>query len=121
MEKGVSKTIGLSKLDGISFTEQNVQLSFEVENLLKKIVELPLQAINVPNGYKIKFYPPKVAVITTVAFADYDKLNPSFFLANVDASQTTKNKLEVSIYQKPTFAEIVKIKPSRVEFLLIKQ
>lgn len=122
LEKGVSKTIGLSKLDGISFAEQNVQLSFEVEKFTEKIVELPLQAINVPKGYKIKFYPPKVALITTVAFADYDKLNPSFFLANVDASQmAAKNKLEVSINQKPTFAEIVKIKPSRVEFLMIKQ
>ncbi len=122
LERGVSTTIGLSKLDGISFAKQNVQLSFEVEKFTEKIVELPLQAINVPKGYKIKFYPPKVAIITTVAFADYDKLNTSFFLANIDASQIAgKSKLEVSINQKPTFAEIVKIKPSRVEFLLIKQ
>ena len=122
LEKGVSKTIGLSKIDGISFAEQNVQLSFEVEKFTEKIVELTLQAINVPKGYKIKFYPPKVSLVTTVAFADYDKLNSSFFLANVDASQMAgKSKLKVSINQKPTFAELVKIKPSRVEFLLLPQ
>jgi hypothetical protein len=122
LDKAITTAIGLNKLDDVSFAEQNLQIYFEVEKFTEKVVEVPLQAINVPKGYKIKFYPPKVSLVTTVAFEDYDKLNTSFFVANVNASQTSgKNKLEVYVNQKPTFAELVKIKPSRVEFLLIKQ
>ena len=122
LEQAISTTVKLSKLDGISFDKEELDISFEAEKFTEKIIELPLQAINVPKGYKIKFYPPKVAVVTTVAFADYDKLNASLFLANVDANQTVgRNKLEVVINQRPLFAKLVKIKPSRVEFLLIKQ
>jgi hypothetical protein len=32
-----------------------------------------------------------------------------------------KNKLEVLLRKQPPFANVVKIKPSRVEFLLIKR
>ena len=122
LEEGMSQEIALSKIDGISFFERQVKISFELEKFTEKIVELSIKAINVPEGYKIKFYPPKVSLIITVSFSDYDKLNSSLFVANVDASQLVgKSKLAVAINKQPSFANLVKIKPSRVEFLLIKQ
>ena len=54
--------------------------------------------------------------------SDYDKLNATLFVAQVDASDLEqKKKLEVTLSKDATFADIVKIKPSRVEFLLIRQ
>jgi len=121
VEKAIKQDVDLSDINGISFSEKKVQISFEVEKFTEKIIALTLNPINVAKGYKIKFYPPKVEIITTVAFADYDKLYPSFFIAEVDASHLEgKNKLEVLLSKQPPFAEIVKIKPNRVEFLLIK-
>jgi hypothetical protein len=122
VEKGIKQDIDLSDINGISFSEKKVQISFEVEKFTEKIIALTLNPINVPKGYKIKFYPPKVEVVTTVAFADYDKLGPSFFVAEVDVNNLEeKNKLEVLLRKQPPFANVVKIKPSRVEFLLIKR
>mgnify|MGYP001293978977 CR=1 FL=1 len=122
VEKAIKQNIDLSEIDGISFSEKKVQISIEVEKFTEKIIVLPLNAINVPEGYKIKFYPPKVEIVTTVAFTDYDKLNATLFVAQVDASDLEqKKKLEVTLGKYATFANIVKIKPSRVEFLLIRQ
>ncbi|MEE2700078.1 MAG: hypothetical protein VYD71_01785 [Bacteroidota bacterium] len=122
LQKGVNEEIGLNKIDFISYSHQKVQLSFEVEKYTEKIVEVPIKAIKLPKDCKIKFYPPRVVLITTVAFADYDKLNASLFVAEVNASQLEgKSKLTVNLTRKPSFADVLKIKPSRVEFLLIKQ
>ena len=122
VEKAIKQNIDLSEVDGISFSEKKVQISIEVEKFTEKIITLPLSPINVPKGYIIKFYPPKVEIVTTVAFTDYDKLNATLFVAQVDASDLEqKKKLEVTLGKYATFANIVKIKPSRVEFLLIRQ
>ena len=122
LEKGIKQNIDLSEIDEISFSKKKVEIQFEVEKFTEKIIELSLIAVNVPKEYKIKFYPPKVEIVTTVAFEDYDKLNSTLFIAKVDASQLEgKNKLDISLSKQPTFANIVKIKPSRVEFLLIRE
>jgi len=122
VEKAIKQDIDLSDIDGISFSKKQVQISFDVEKFTEKIITLTLSAKNVPKGYKIKFYPPKVEIVTTVSFADYNKLDPSFFVAEANANNLEgKNKLEVKLSKKPNFANVVKIKPSRVEFLLIRQ
>ena len=122
VKKTIKQDIDLSEIDGISFSEKKVQISFEVEKFTEKVISLTLIPINVPKGYKIKFYPPKVEIVTTVAFPNYDKLNATLFVAQVDASDLEqKKKLEVTLSKDATFADIVKIKPSRVEFLLIRQ
>ncbi len=122
VEKAIKQDIDLSDIDGISFSKKQVQISFDVEKFTEKIITLTLSATNVPKGYKIKFYPPKVEIVTTVSFADYNKLDPSFFVAEANANNLEgKNKLEVKLSKKPNFANVVKIKPSRVEFLLIRQ
>ena len=122
IEEDVKQKVSLEDLDGLNFSKDQIEVSFVVEKFTEKALELPVNPINVPPGYKIKFYPPKVEVITTVSFADYDKITPSMFFAEVDASELNeKKKLEVNLSSKPSFVDVVKVNPRRVEFLLIKQ
>ena len=122
VEKSTKQEVELSEIEGISFTNKKVKISFEVEKFTEKIIEIPLSSKNVPEGYKIKFYPSKVEIVTTVAFAYYDKLISSLFLAEVDASDLNGEKrLDVVLSKHPSFANILKVKPSRVEFLLIRE
>ena len=122
IEKAIKQDFKLNEMEEISFSEKKVQIQFEVEKFTEKIIVLPLNAINVPKGYKIKFYPAKVEIVITVAFDDYNKLNATLFVAQVDVSDLKqKKKLDVILSKQPPFADIVKIKPSRVEFLLIRE
>ena len=122
IEKAIKQDLKLNEMEGISFSEKKVQIQFEVEKFTEKIIELPLNVINVPKGYKIKCYPAKIDIAITVAFNDYSKLNSNLFVAQVDASNVKqKKRLDVILSKQPSFADIVKIKPSRVEFLLIKE
>ena len=122
IEKAIKQDLKLNEMEGISFSEKKVQIQFEVEKFTEKIIELPLNVINVPKGYKIKCYPAKIDIAITVAFNDYSKLNSNLFVAQVDASNVKqKKRLDVILSKQPPFTDIVKIKPSRVEFLLIKE
>jgi len=122
IEEDVKQKVSLEDLDGLNFSKDQIEVSFVVEKFTEKALELPVNPINVPPGYKIKFYPPKVEVITTVSFADYDKITPSMFFVEVDASELNeRKKLEVNLSSKPSFVDVIRIKPRRIEFLLIKQ
>ena len=122
IEKAIKQDFKLNEMEEISFSETKVQIQFEVEKFTEKIIVLPINAINVPKGYKIKFYPAKVEIAITVAFDDYNKLNANLFVAQVDVSDLKqKKKLDVILSKQPPFTDIVKIKPSRVEFLLIRE
>ena len=122
IEEDVKQKVSLKDLDGLNFSKDQIEVSFVVEKFTEKVLELPINPINVPPGYKIKFYPPKVEVITTVSFADYDKIIPSMFFVKVDASELNeRKKLEVNLSSKPSFVDVIRIKPRRIEFLLIKQ
>ena len=122
MQVKVKQDFKLNEMEEISFSETKVQIQFEVEKFTEKIIVLPLNAINVPKGYKIKFYPAKVEIAITVAFDDYNKLNANLFVAQVNVSDLKqKKKLDVILSKQPPFTDIVKIKPSRVEFLFIRE
>lgn len=122
LEKDIKQNINLRRIDGISFSKEKVEIKFEVEKYTEKIIELSLKAVNVPKGYKIKFYPPKIEIVATVAFDNFDKLNSSLFGADVDASDLEgKKSIVVKLSSTPSFVDIIRIRPSRVEFLLIKQ
>ncbi len=121
VEDSVKQMVKLQPQEDISFTEKKVEISFKVEKFTEKIIELLIKPINVPQGYKIKCYPQKVKIVTTVAFADYEKLNASLFIAEVDGSDMeNRKKLEVVLRKQAPFTNILRIKPASVEFLLIR-
>ncbi len=71
---------------------------------------------------EVKFFPSQVEVVFLVTLPDYDKVNAGMFTAEVSEINEDKagNTLEVSMSHTPNFVKVVKIKPEKVEYIILK-
>lgn len=115
-------TILLMGNDGLSYEQPNVKVQIETEKFTEKIIEIPVMVKNMPKGFRMKIFPPKIEIVTRVAMSEYPKINSDQFVAEVDAkSLENKDKLDVKLSKHPLSAQVVLIKPKSVEFLLIRK
>lgn len=106
----------------VGLSSDEVLLEINVDKFTEKIVEVPLEAINVPANFQLRTFPDKVTLKLQVPMSEFEKLNPSLFKVVVDYkdSQSNKNKLKVSVIKAPANIKITKISPEKVEYLLRK-
>lgn len=68
-------------------------------------------------------FPDKVTLTCRVAMREYDRLDPSLFAVSIDykeASESGSKLAEVKVLRQPVFAKVIRIEPSKVEFLILK-
>ncbi len=100
-----------------------IKVFIPVEKYTEASITLPLNKINISEDYDIKIFPDKVNITYLIALKDYKKVSPDMFIASVNCSKIDKlnNKnLKVEISDYPDFVRITKIKPDKVEYIILK-
>ena len=75
------------------------------------------------NNITLRTFPDKLSLTYIVALKDYKKVEPAMFVAAVNYNTTVDRKttkLKVQITQKPKFTKITKLKPEKVEFIILQ-
>lgn len=106
----------------LTFHPDNVNFSIPVEKFTEAEVEVPVRIIN-SSGLQAKTFPDKVRVYYNVALKDYAKVEPGMIQAVVDLSEINlgkEDRLKVVLENFPSYIRINKIKPEKVEFIIIK-
>ena len=82
-----------------------------------------MEVKNLKKGYAIKLFPEVVQVTLRAPKDKYSMLQTDFLKLKVDASLISSEKriLEVEVENLPSFIQLQRMYPSRVEFLLIKE
>jgi len=113
----------LQKIEGISFQTDKVFVTIDVEQFTEKRLSAVIHADHVPKGYAIKFLPATVDVTLTASIDNYKLLTQDFVRLFVDCSTILDSKytyLDVQM-KDIQFAQMKRIYPSRVEYILIKE
>lgn len=118
-KKGVVELESIN-LSEISFSNSKVDWSLEVEQFTEGRIKLKIDAKNIPKGYSVKLFPDEVRLEYIVSLNNFEFINASDFsvFAEVDLDL---NRLNVKLGRKNNFVENVRIVPSKVEYLLIKE
>ena len=118
-KKGVIELESIN-LSEISFSNSKVDWSLEVEQFTEGRIKLKIDAKNIPKGYSVKLFPDEVRLEYIVSLNNFEFINASDFsvFAEVDLDL---NRLNVKLGRKNNFVENVRIVPSKVEYLLIKE
>jgi YbbR domain-containing protein len=106
----------------LSFTPEEVHFTIPVEKFTETEIDIPVKVINT-NGLNIRLFPDKVKVIYTVALKDFDKIESAMILAYVDLSRVNiaeDDKIKVDLESYPSYINIHRIEPEKVEFIIIK-
>ncbi len=106
----------------VEFSQNSVKVKINVTKFTETQVELPVEVENLPNGLNLKTFPDKISVKYQVAYDDYGKINSSDFKITVDYSKIEQgsNKLKVQIVKFPTNVRSVKLGNERVEYIIRK-
>lgn len=100
-----------------------VVVTFPVKPYTEGEMTLRIRAVNVPVGYKVRFFPSKVKVRYRVSVDDYPRLSESDFSITADMAHTDPSSRIV--YPKAVsfapFVGQVTIVPERVEYLYRKE
>ena len=99
-----------------------IDVIIKIEPFVEQLTEYKVQVKNLKKGYTIKLFPETVQVTIRAPKDKYSMLQTDFLTLKVDASlisQETSN-LDVEVENLPSFIQLQRIYPSRLEFLLIK-
>jgi YbbR domain-containing protein len=123
----VSESITYNVQLGIPTTVQckisAVEVIIEVEPFVEQLLKCKVEVKNLKKGYVLKLFP-KVVQVTIQAPKDkYSMLQTDFLKLQVDASLISEESrtLAVEVENLPSFIQLQRVYPSRVEFLLIKE
>ncbi|MDC0249262.1 hypothetical protein OAK24_00100 [Flavobacteriales bacterium] len=101
---------------------ESVEVVIEVEHFVEQIIKCKVEITNIKKGYSMRLFPELVQVTLRAPKDKYSMLKTDFLRLKVDASLISEDNrtLEVEVENLPSFIQLQRVYPSRVEFLLIK-
>lgn len=122
IEKNTTVKVPLAQLPGSRTIPSTVDVTFNVEPLVKKESEVPVVADVIPAGRDILFFPSKVKVSYYVPMSRYsDAETPIKAEASFnEAVITSSNKVGVKIVGKAPYMSNVELLTDSVEYTLVR-
>ncbi|MCD4694798.1 MAG: hypothetical protein K8S16_01055 [Bacteroidales bacterium] len=104
----------------IKLSRESVDVIINSEKYTESSIVLKLNATN--SELKVKTFPAEVTVTFLVSLRDFKRIDPAMFQAVIDLTDKGyDNKLHVKIMEYPSFIDITRIEPEKVEYLVLKQ
>ncbi|MCZ4222200.1 YbbR-like domain-containing protein [Pedobacter rhodius] len=107
----------------VNILPSTVEVKVPVDEFTEKTLEIPLKIINNRNYSSIKLYPKKVKVTFLVALSYFQQVDENFITATVDVDEWSvlhHNKFTVKLTEFPDYCKLVRINPSKVDFVVEK-
>ena len=115
--------VSLSIPSQVQCKTQNIEVVIEVEPFVEQLIKYKVKAKNLEKGYTIKLFPEVVEVTLRAPKDKYSMLQTDFLTLTVDASLIAEENrtLTVEVESLPSFIQLQRVYPSRLEYLLIKE
>lgn len=110
----------LQKYVNVKAVPNRVKVKIFVEQLTEKTLEVPVNAINVPEGKVLRTFPAKVKVTFQTILSYYKNVNPNNFIIQVDYNDIVKNPSSPAkpTVLAPSIIKHMRISPKEVDYLL---
>lgn len=93
-EDTLSKTVHLQAIRGMKIVPGQVRVTLRADILTEESMEVPITAVNTPEGKNIRFFPNKVKVTFQVGASKVRLIKPSQFLVVADYNEIAKQPAE---------------------------
>ena len=102
---------------------KDIEVIIKLEPFVEQLIEYNVKVVNLEKGYTIKLFPHTVQVTLRAPKDKYSMLQTDFLTLKVDASfiSNENSTLDVEVESLPSFIQLLRVYPSRLEFLLIKE
>ncbi|MFO7922286.1 MAG: hypothetical protein R6U58_01165 [Bacteroidales bacterium] len=116
----VRRDLDIPEIDMLDFSENSVSVTIPVEQFTEAGLKVPVEPLNLPDTLTMKTFPADITVSFMVALTDYDRVNPSQFLAVADYKSPApgNGRLEVRLVRHPEFIRSPRFYPRTVDYII---
>ncbi len=107
----------------LRFSEESVRVNVPVEQFTEASITVPIETVNVPEGFVLKIFPAEIRVSYLVPLSYYEKVRRQQFQAYVDYEILLKEELRrlpVNLSRYPDFIRGMRFSPQTVDFIIEK-
>ena len=114
--------VSLLEIEEVKKKEDKVRVKISVESYVEENIEKEIIVRNLEDNYKIKVFPSKVFVKLKISKKHYHLFSEDDFTIELNAEKMKSDVdlIYVEVNNLPSFIEIDRIYPEKVEYLLIK-
>lgn len=119
--KTVTRTVQLEKVNGANLEPTSVTVTIPIEEYTEKTLEIPVTCANLPQHYTLRTFPSAVKVSCSVPLSRFKDVSADDFeiqLSFDDLEQSDSGTLPLQLNKKPSWVDVAKISPDRIEFIL---
>lgn len=119
-----SGNVPLRKIRGVKYIPEKVNLSICADILTEESFEVPIVAVNMPEGKKLRTFPSRVTVKFSVGASVFRTISPESFKVEADYNEIISNPSEkCNIYLRyiPNGVRNAKIDVKTVDYLIEEQ
>ncbi len=121
----ISLSVNFDKPKDVEISALDANVTYFVEPFTEKDIDVPITAINIPDGYNFKAFPPKVHVKMQTGLSKFDRIvaNDIDIVADLQDIKPGSNqqKIKLKLSKTPEGVRDITYTPIFVEYLLEKQ
>ena len=124
LQDTIHQTVRLQKVRGVKIVPGTVRLSVYPDVLTEESVEVPVSAINMPQGMVLRTFPSRVTVHFTVGASLFRTIRPEQFKVVVDYAELADNpsdKCTLQLRSVPRSVSKARLDINKVDYLLEQQ
>jgi len=115
----------LEQIKGVNMSDSDVSLIIPVEPFTESTISVPIMAMNVPDSFRLKAFPPDVTVSFRVSLSRFESINARDFLATIyftkELIDKKNQRLKVKLEKYPEGLYYIHYSPLFVEYVLEKR
>jgi hypothetical protein len=124
VEDTVMRRVPLRPINGVKIVPSVVKIGFYVDILTEESVEVPIVAVNMPEGKVLRTFPSKVNVKFTVGASQFRNIKPEQFMVVVDYNDISahpSDKCILRLKQHPRDVTMARLEMKQVDYLIEQQ
>ena len=124
LQDTIHQTVRLQKMRGMKIVPSMVRLSVYPDVLTEESVDVPVSAINMPQGMVLRTFPSRVTVRFTVGASLFRTIRPEQFKVVVDYEELADNpsdKCTLQLRSVPRSVSKARLDINKVDYLLEQQ
>ena len=121
MHESQVEDLPLSRIRGVKFADEQVQVRYEVDTYTEKTVEVPIQALGFPATHSLRTFPATAQITFRVGVSRFRSVTADDFFLGIrydELMNHTSAKFPLALSTLPKGVSQVRIQPAEVEFLI---
>lgn len=120
----VLRTVALETIKGVKIVPNTVRIGLYPDILTEENIEVPITAINMPEGKVLRTFPQRVTVNSIVGASMFRSISPEQFAVVVDYNEIIdhpSDKCSIHLRETPQGVRNARLKMTQVDYLIEEQ